>query len=78
MYTSGLGASAMDVRGADGLIRRSLFSKVTRNISTFGQTMQHQTHAAHTGTIGDIVVSRTLQRARLYLQVYIDLGSREI
>lgn len=36
MYTSSLGAPAMDVRRADGLIRCSLFSKVTGNISRFG------------------------------------------
>lgn len=45
MYTSSLGAPAMDVGKADGLIRCSLFSKVTGNIGRFGQTSA----AAHAG-----------------------------
>lgn len=50
MYTSSLGAPAMDVRKADGLIRCSLFSKVTGNISRFGQTSA-AADAAHVGTL---------------------------
>lgn len=51
MYTSSLGAPAMDVGRADGLIRCSLFSKVTGNISRFGQTGAAADAAhAHAGT----------------------------
>lgn len=49
MYTSSLGAPAMDVGRADGLIRCSLFSKVTGNISRFGRTSA-AADAAHAGS----------------------------
>lgn len=49
MYTSSLGALAMDVGRADGLIRCSLFSKVTGNIGRFGRTSA-AAHVAHADT----------------------------
>lgn len=61
MYTSSLGAPAMDVGRADGLIQCSLFSKVTRNIGRFGQ----MSAAAGAGKAGTVPLSVTLLSAKV-------------